>query len=146
MRKFKTGDKIVRVYLDRSHAPIGYKATVLEGYQYLCKDGELVHIREHQWKLAELKWSIYNNTLPWSQLSDKQKGKLLVANNNGLIFKGFTALFRPNFGYNNVVHTVTKPETVKPEPTMVELFKADFYDSKAGSVAEYMIAKGWSKS
>ena len=56
MNKFKTGDKIVRVSNGSSYnftLPIGFKATVIEGYKY--KDQELLSkgIINDLWELAE---------------------------------------------------------------------------------------------
>jgi hypothetical protein len=148
MNKFKTGDEIVRINTSTVYAPKGYKSKVIDGYKYYDKDGDASHIIEMCWELVATKWTIYNNTLPWSQLSDKQKGKLLVADNNGLIFNGLTFNNRPQFIYYNAVYTVTKPEAVNPEPTMAEMFVSDWKEKESmykKDVADHMIAKGWSK-
>jgi hypothetical protein len=90
------------------------------------------------------KWTIYNNTLPWSDLSDKQKGKLLLANHSGIRIEGvgFLSIAIPvKFECNIIVYFA-----VKPEPTMAELFKDDWFEcliSGRGEQHEKMIAKGW---
>jgi hypothetical protein len=92
------------------------------------------------------KWTIYNNTLPWSQLSDKQKGKLLLAAHAKMLFYGF-GIELPSFKYSNVVYKVE--EVVKPEPTMEELFVLNWMSHESfykKDVAANMIAKGWTKS
>jgi hypothetical protein len=76
-------------------------------------------------ELVKPKWTIYNNTLPWKELSDKQKGKMLLANYNKIKFKS------------------------PSEPTMSELFKTDWYEclsSGPGEQHEKMILKGWGKT
>jgi hypothetical protein len=153
MRKFKVGDEIVRVNTKASWAHIGYTATVLEGHQYLGKDFCVKRIFDHQWELAQeaakSKWTIYNNTLPWSQLSDKQKGKLLLAAHAGfkIVIDGYISP-KPKFKFNDSIYKVVELESVKPEPTMESLFKSDWYDCLAngGNKYEKMIAKGWNKS
>ena len=52
-RTFETGANIVRVDDFASWAPKGYKAKVLEGYKYLDNEGNLIHIIDYYWKLAE---------------------------------------------------------------------------------------------
>jgi hypothetical protein len=156
MRKFKVGDEIVRVDTKASWAHIGYTAAVLEGYQYLGKDFCVKRIFDHQWELvqeaAKSKWTIYNNTLPWSQLSDKQKGKLMVAENDGYEIKGFkcTALNKPvRFDCHHITYFAVEPVPVKPETIMADLFFADWIECKTRDckiLAEHMIAKGWTKS
>jgi hypothetical protein len=155
MSKFKTGDEVKAI-----STSFGWGA-VEAGDIGVVKVALGIELRvdfadhkdwscyEKDLELVKPKWSIYNNTLPWSQLSDKQKGKLLVADNNGLIFNGLTFNNRPQFIYYNAVYTVTKPEPVKPEPTMAEMFVSDWSEQKSiykKDVADYMIAKGWSKS
>jgi hypothetical protein len=96
-------------------------------------------------KLAKPKWSIYNNGLPWEKLSDKQKGKLLVADNNGIMFRGFSTSGRPKFNLYNEVYTAIKDEPVKP--TMAELFLIDWQDCEFSlqKAIDCMIAIGWNK-
>jgi hypothetical protein len=150
MRKFKVGDEIFRVRVGTSWAHIGYKATVLEDYQYLCKDGEYTPIHDGHWELAKPKWTIYNNTLPWSDLSDKQKGKMLLGDHEGIKFTiDNVAFIRVGFVGENSVYKAQYIEPVKPEPTMAELFMADLSECNTGllkHIPEPMIAKGWTKS
>ena len=53
MRKFKTGDKIVRVCGEHSAAPLGFTATVTKHYRYVDNDYVLVDIIDGYWELAE---------------------------------------------------------------------------------------------
>ena len=155
MSKFKVGDEIVRVNTKASWAHIGYTATVLEGHQYLGKDFCVKRIFEHQWELvqevAKPKWSIYNNTLPWSELSDKHKGKLLLAAHNDITISvgNIGVIFKPAFDDGDTIYNAQYIELVKPEPTMAELFEIDsesFDFRGSGDFPEYMIAKGWTKT
>ena len=152
MRKFKVGDEILRVSTKTGWAHIGYTAIVLEGYQYLGKDFCIKNIAEHQWELlqkaAKPKWSIYNNTLPWSQLSDKQKGKLLLAAHNDTTISvgNIGIIFKPAFDDGDTIYIALEP--VKPEPTMAELFTSDWKEFSTGLLSELapkMIAEGWTK-
>jgi hypothetical protein len=95
------------------------------------------------------KWTIYNNTLPWSQLSDKKKGKMLLARHAGLLFK-MNSVILANVKFNSefTTYQAINPAPVKPEPTMAELFVADWHEANVHLVkefSEYMIAKGWVK-
>jgi hypothetical protein len=151
MRKFKVGDEIVRVSVDTSWAHIGYKATVLENYEYLCKDGEYTPINDGQWELVKPKWTIYNNDKAWQDLSDKQKGKLLLAAHAKIIFTCNELDVYGDVQFNNegAIYKAIKPEPVKPKPTMAELFMADVSECNTGllkHIPEPMIAKGWTKS
>ena len=153
MSKFKVGDEIVRVNTKASWAHIGYTATVLEGHQYLGKDFCVKRIFDHQWELvqevAKPKWSIYNNTQPWSQLSDKQKGKLLLAGNEGVeMTLDGDIVNDAAFKCKKGVYKAIKPEPVKPEPTMAELLTKDILGC-SGFLRPHdvddLIAKGWTK-
>ena len=112
------------------------------------------------WKTINPKWTIYNNTLPWSELSDKQKGKLLVANVEDIpICRVVKAWLGQDAFINNVkignydVYIYrAQPKPVKPEPTMAELFIDDYRKctvsyafSNGAAVATQMISKGWVK-
>ena len=106
-------------------------------------------------ELVKHKWSIYNNDLPWEKLSNKQKGKLMVAENDGYEIKGVkcTALNKPvRFDCHYITYFAVQPEPVKPEPpkpepTMAALFVVDWNDCMGdfGDSAIQMIAKGWNK-
>tara|TARA_R110000850_G_scaffold24625_6_gene71902 strand:- start:1883 stop:2464 length:582 start_codon:yes stop_codon:yes gene_type:complete len=99
-------------------------------------------------ELAKPKWTIYNNTLPWSDLSDKQKGKMLLGRHIGLAFTIDGVPFsNTRFSGGSSVYKAQYIELVKPEPTMEELFHSDFYGIRSGSitVARLMITKGWVK-
>jgi hypothetical protein len=91
------------------------------------------------------KWTIYNNTLPWSQLSDKQKSKLLLAAHQKMLFI-VAVLQVTGVALNNAVYKVEEP--VKPEPTMAMIFSNDWKSCQLGITAkmsEQMITKGWTK-
>jgi hypothetical protein len=94
-------------------------------------------------------WTIYNNTQPWSELSDKQKGKLLLAAHSNLTISvgNIGLIFKPAFDDGNMVYQVKKPKPVKPEPTMEELFLIDWQECLCvgGKQEQKMIAKGWAK-
>jgi hypothetical protein len=153
MNKFKVGDKIVRVNVDTNWAPLGYKTTVLESYEYMGADSEVTPINDCNWEIAKPKWTIYNNTLPWSELSDKQKGKLLLAKLNGIalciVVKSLQGgdTFIDNIG---IIHSRgqcvyrAQPEPIKPELTMETVFANDWFN-ECGQSPKNMIAKGWVK-
>jgi hypothetical protein len=154
MSKFNIGDKIVRISDFNKATPEGYITYVMKGDKYIAKDYSVKFIHDFLWELVpqdiKTKWSIYNNTLPWSELSDKQKGKLLLGRHQGLDFTidglGFKSV---SFDCVFYVYKAIKPEPVKPEPTMEELFDADsesFDFRGSGDFPEYMIAKGWTKT
>ena len=161
MNKFKVGDDVIisevtKSYLGKltlgSLAVIGEFnhnctfARMIGELNIMCGWHNLNNIKHSE------KWTIYNNTLPWSQLSDKQKGKLMVAENDGYEIKGFkcTALNKPvRFDCHHITYFAVEPVPVKPEPTMADLFFADWIECKTRDVkmlAEHMIAKGWTKS
>tara|TARA_R110000803_G_C11935327_1_gene315895 strand:+ start:596 stop:1054 length:459 start_codon:yes stop_codon:yes gene_type:complete len=151
MSKFKVGDKIIRAKNGQSWAPIGFKCVVVEGgigsNHYVNVAGCKLLLVEDYWKLARStpKWTIYNNTLPWSELSDKQKGKMLLAQNNKLKFESFTSS-GPSMPFSKGwVYVVEKPEPVKPEPTMSQLFTYDINGCTWNDLSSVMIAKGWVK-
>jgi hypothetical protein len=148
MSKFKVGDKIVRVNQDSPWAPIGYETTVLKNGKYKDSDSSCkTDIADDYWELVAPKWSIYNNDLPWEELSDKQKGKMLLAAHSGVKFFKFYNM-TPTFSDYSHVYTAIKPEPVKPEPTMAELWVADWSEQDSFykiDVAKHMIAKGWTK-
>jgi hypothetical protein len=90
-------------------------------------------------KIIKPKWTIYNNDKAWQDLSDKQKGKMLLAAHNGSSFGGTdkTEFNNPDYAYK-----------AKPEPTMAEKFIADAGDwdfKSSNDFSGYMIAKGWNK-
>jgi hypothetical protein len=150
MNKFNIGDEIERECMDARWAWIGFKAVVLKGNLYLDALGEINEIIDEYWELVKPKWSIYNNTLPWSQLSDKQKGKLLLANHSGIEIKGgqFLSLKQPvKFDHPNFHYFAVKSEPVKPEPTMTQLFVKDWNEVCDNTIsgADRMIARGWNK-
>jgi hypothetical protein len=115
MSKFKVGDEIVRINDLRTDIKTGFKTVVRNGYCYKTPTGELVDIINKNWELVNPKWSIYNNTLPWSQLSDKQKGKLLLAGHNGITISMKNGIFfKPAFDDGSAIYKAIKPEPVTP--------------------------------
>jgi hypothetical protein len=162
MRGFKVGDKVVIIELLDNYpgnlkvgdiATIGEVSKRAQTVKMVC-DAEISCTWQFEFNIKHAeKWSIYNNTLPWSELSDKQKGKLLLANINDVAICMVAKSLRGDETFINNVEIDkgdvcvyrAQPKPVKPEPTMEELFHSDFYDLKAGSVAIQMIAKGWTK-
>jgi hypothetical protein len=152
MNKFKVGDEIVRIDCKTRWAPLGYAAEVLEGYHYFGKDGIEKRLFDHQWELVQEnikpKWTIYNNDKAWQDLSDKQKGKLLLGKHTKLRFTvGSYDFDNVLFEDAALIYKAIKPEPVKPEPTMEEVFESDWYDCSqiTGDCAGQMIAKGWKR-
>ena len=95
--------------------------------------------------MKDSKWTIYNNTLTWEQLSDKKKGKFLLAAHSGVNIggRGFRYLVNPvQFVDPTRAYFAIKPTPVKPTLTMTRLFEHDWYDCLC---ADQMIAKGWKK-
>jgi hypothetical protein len=163
MSKFKVGDKIVIVKITkncRSDLKVGDTAIIDDLFfnkiekvnlsaSMLCDKNikSCYHALENI-ELVKPKWSIYNNTLPWSELSDKQKGKLLLGDHKGIKFTiDNVALTRVGFIADNSVYKAQYIEPVKPEPTMAELFLIDWQDCLCvgGKQEQKMIAKGWTK-
>jgi hypothetical protein len=116
------------------------------GSKFVRMDGEN-NIRD-SWhninniELVEPKWTIYNNEKAWEDLSDKQKGKLLLAAHEKVEFKNVYHK-TPKFDCKEKVYTAIKPELI-----MADLFFADWIECKTRDVkmlAEHMIAKGWTK-
>ena len=106
--------------------------------------------------MKDSKWTIYNNTMTWEQLSDKKKGKFLLAEHNKEIIKMVaTSLGGQDAFINSVKIDSSKPiiyraapAPVKTGPTMEELFASDWgicSDSGMYNVWSKMIAKGWKK-
>jgi hypothetical protein len=103
---------------------------------------------EKDLKLVKPKWSIYNNTLPWSELSDKQKGKMLLGDHKGIKFTIDNVAFtRVGFIGDNSIYKAQYIEPVKPEPTMTQLFVKDWNEVCDNTIsgADRMIARGWNK-
>jgi hypothetical protein len=108
------------------------------------------------WEVLKPKWSIYNNTLPWSQLSDKQKGKLLLAKLNDITLCVVVKSLSGDENFINNIEIINncgeciyraQPKPVNTEPTMEELFLIDWQDCLCvgGKQEQNMIAKGWTK-
>ena len=79
--------------------------------------------------MKDSKWTIYNNTLTWEQLSDKKKGKFLLAAHSGVNIggRGFRYLVNPvQFVDPTRAYFAIKPAPVKAGPTIEELFASDW--------------------
>jgi hypothetical protein len=165
MNEFKVGDEVVINLLTGGYSgklKVGSVATIgkfstktsfvkmVGELNIMCCWHNLANIKHAE------KWSIYNNTLPWSQLSDKQKGKLLLANINDIAICMVAKSLRGDETFINNVEIDkgdvcvyrAQPKPVKPEPTMAELFKKDWRDLLCvdGKFEQQMIAKGWTKT
>ena len=151
MSKFKVGDEVEAVSESFTWGLVraGDLGVVksLRGDEYFVRfpNQSTWRCYEKDLKLVKPKWTIYNNTLPWSQLSDKQKGKLLLAGNEGV------EMTLDGDIVNDAAFKCKKGvyKAIKPEPTMEELFDADsesFDFRGSGDFPEYMIAKGWTKT
>jgi hypothetical protein len=105
------------------------------------KDG---WVRSDMLKLAP-KWSIYINTLPWKNLSDKQKGKMLLGNHSGVMFTANNvSLSNTRFIAADTVYRAIKPAKLA-KPTMETVFSNDWFN-ECGQSPKNMVAIGWSKS
>ncbi|MFT6988204.1 MAG: hypothetical protein ACJASL_000164 [Paraglaciecola sp.] len=161
MSKFKVGDEAKVIGTNsmlNSEIKIGDIRVVtnicLNGVELDSIGGGWIH--DYDVELVKPKWTIYNNTLPWSDLSDKQKGKMLLAQLEGVSIR---LVAKSMCGEDCFIHceeidtieTVVyraKPAPVKPEPTMAELFIDDWKECSSSSSEAFagkMIAKGWVK-
>ena len=154
MSKFKVGDEVEAVSesFTWGYVKVGDLGVVTDKYEeQLIVDfpnQSLWYCHEKDLKLVKDKWSIYNNTQPWSQLSDKQKGKLMVAENSGHEIKGFkcTSLNKPvRFDCHHITYFAFEPAPVKPETTMPELLMVDLSQCHDGDLISHLINKGWTK-
>jgi hypothetical protein len=163
MSDFKIGDRVVitgKTYGYQGRLKVGDTAHILEFYSPEGKNVSASMVADrgasycnHSLDNIELKpkWTIYNNTLPWSELSDKQKGQFLLASHEGVRMSYLGVLLEsPSFKSGELVNTSVyiARELVKSEPTMAELFVSDWKEQEniyKKDVAEYMIAKGWKK-
>ena len=142
MSKFNKNDKITRSSGDAKWARIGFKAVVLDDNMYLDALGEVNEIIDDYWELATPKWTIYNNTLPWSDLNDKQKCKMLLAGYEKIKFTCNKLDVYGPLAFNNKSGIY---QSVKPASTMAELFVADIAGCTWNDLAPTVIAKGWVK-
>ena len=160
MKELKIGDRVKIESLTPSyqgnhkvgdHAVIVGDAMSCQKWKTLSGDEDVVCKFVLTSGLSKFKWTIYNNDKPWSDLSDKQKRKLLSAYNHGLKFKGFVCnSYMLPFEHPKMtgcIYTAVKPEKVKPVQTMAGVFHFDFYRLNGGptEIAKQMIAKGWVK-
>jgi hypothetical protein len=151
MSKFKVDNEIVRVQGFTGYAPKFYKAIVLEDYKFKDAYGSFTSIVDGYWELVKPKWTIYNNDKAWEDLSDKQKGKLLLAAHAKIRFTCNELDVFGDVAFNNegVIYKAQYIEPVKPELTMAEIFSNDWKSCQLGITAkmsEQMITKGWNKS
>ena len=159
MRKVKVGDNVKVTASNRTLKVYGCNPEIKNGSLHVitsisntsCNLDYLLsgYVLADYLELAKPKWTIYNNTLPWSELSDKQKGKLLLAAHNDITISvgNIGIIFKPAFDDGNTIYIALEP--IKPEPAMAELFELDMgkcvnYGTERNS--NLMIAKGWTKS
>ena len=112
---------------------------------YCLDDMVLGLVHSDMIKLASPKWSIYTNDIPWCDLSDKQKGKLLLAGHAGLEFRldgRGNPLQYPAFKGNTTVYKAVKP-TPEPEP-IEDIFIKDWFEQSKN--VNMMISLGWTKT
>ena len=154
MSEFKVGDEVEAVSesFTWGYVKVGDLGVVTGKHkEQLIVDfpnQSLWYCHEKDLKLTKDKWSIYNNTLPWSELSDKQKGKLLLGRHTKLRFTvGSYDFDNVLFEDASLIYKAIKPEQVTPEPTMAELFLIDWQECLCvgGKQEQKMIARGWNK-
>jgi hypothetical protein len=149
LTEFKVGDRAVRISCFTDTLPKGHVSKVLK--DSLCTDinGVDRDFWPPFWELVpediKPKWTIYNNTLPWSDLSDEQKGKFLLAAHGGIrcSINGNPQMLKSEFTLNEAIY-----KSIKPKPTMAELFVSDWHGTGVHLLkdfSEYMISKGWVK-
>ena len=128
MAKFKTGVRVVvtasneelrNAFCDERIKTGGsHKITEMHSSgKYCCLDEILNGFVRLDWiKLAKPKWSIYtNDDIPWCDLNDKQKGKLLLAGHAGIEFimskhskDGAVRINYPSFKADTAVYKAVK--------------------------------------
>jgi hypothetical protein len=163
MSDFKIGDRVVitgKTYGYQGCLEVGDTAHILYFYTREGKNVSASMVVDrgasscfHNLDNIELKpkWAIYNNTLPWAELSDKQKGKFLLASHEGVRMSYLGVLLEsPSFKSGELVNTSVyiAIELVKSEPTLAEMFISDWKQKESiykKDVAEHMIARGWKK-
>ncbi len=168
MNKFKVGDNVKVTASNRTLKVYGCNPEIKNGSLHVitsisntsCNLDYLLsgYVLADYLELAKPKWTIYNNTLPWSELSDKQKGKLLLAKLNNFAVCIVVKSLRGDDTFINNIEIIdnsgecvyrAQPKPVKPEPTMAELSMADLSECNTGQlkhIPEPMIAKGCTKS
>jgi hypothetical protein len=155
MSKFKVGDDVKVIGLSKLLHP-GVKIGDVRTVTATCSNGVQLDGFSDGWvydihiETLKPKWSIYNNTLPWSQLSDKQKGKMLLARNSKIKFTCNKVYVSWDVAFNNEggIYKAQYIEPVKPEPTMTQLFVKDWNEVCDNTIigANKMIARGWTKT
>jgi hypothetical protein len=159
MSKFKVGDEVKVVEITLAYAgnlKVGDTAIIKKFQTNQNRFVMLVGDDSNEccWhdvnniELVKPKWSIYNNTQPWAELSDKKKGKMLLGDHKGIKFTIDNVEFtRVGFIGDNSVYKAQYIEPPKSEPTMAELFLIDWQDCLCvgGKQEQNMIAKGWTK-
>ena len=83
-----------------------------------------------------------NNEAKWKDLSDEQKGALLLAQHEGMGITSNGKKAITDFSFNSNVY-----QAIKPEPELWEVLAKDWNDcdSVGGNICKQMIAKGWTK-
>jgi hypothetical protein len=151
MSKFKLGSKVKVIEITRAYnggLKVGDIAAIQEFQSSHNRFVRLIGDDSNacSWhdvnniELVEHKWTIYNNTLPWSELSDKQKGKMLLGRHAGIAFTVDGVPFdKVAFCGDDSIY---KAQYI--EPTMETVFANDWFN-KCGQSPKNMIAKGWVK-
>ena len=108
--------------------------------EYFKLTGESREDYEKELNMEE--WTIYNNEKVWKDLSDEQKGALLLAQHEGMDITSNGKKAITDFSFNSNVY-----QAIKPAPELWEVFEKDWGECVAGgdSVGKQMIAKGWKK-
>jgi hypothetical protein len=161
MSDFKIGDRVVitgKTYGYQGCLKVGDTAHILDFYSREGKNVSAGMVSDkgadscfHNLNNIELKpkWTIYNNDKPWSELSDKQKGRMLLTahNQSEMSVDGYLEL-NPASILDSSIYKAIKYKAVETEPTMAGLFVSDWKEQESlykKDVADHMIAKGWKK-
>ena len=117
MKKFKTGDKIVRVSNSSYFTlPIGFKAIVLEGYQYKDHQNLLQGIIDERWELAEdtSKHHVHHDLIiAWAKGAEIEY--------DSVHFMGWHLVDQPSWGKNMRYRVKPTPPPKTDKERIVEL-------------------------
>ena len=122
MKEFKVGKRVVvtasneelRGYLCNGKIKNGgsHKITGTKGMNNECHLDSMTcgWVRHDMIKLATPKWSIYTNDIQWRDLSNKQKGKMLLAGHGAMEFtiNGDAPIKFPSFNNKFAVYKAVK--------------------------------------
>jgi hypothetical protein len=149
MSKIKTGSTVQVTALDSQLRDDGCNSKIFHGSvhkiteifsdDFCLDDLNDGLITKDYVKLID-KWTIYNNTLPWSELSDKQKGKMLLAAHSNVLFKIKDGMVLDKVKF---MQDTTTYCAIVVEEDLVELFKIDWFNG--GQSPDDMINKGWAR-